>query len=54
MLSDLTPVKVAGGIVNYNWAEITSGLAEGNVVARNAANNRELRNGLKVKATKSK
>jgi len=49
-----TPVKVAGGIVNYNWAEITSGLAEGNVVARNAANNRELRNGLKVKATKSK
>jgi hypothetical protein len=38
--------------VNYNWAEITSGLSEGDVVARNASNNRELRNGLKVKPTK--
>lgn len=47
-----TPVQISGGIVNYNWAEITSGLSEGDVVARNASNNRELRNGLKVKPTK--
>ena len=47
-----TPVKIAGGIVNYNWAEISSGLNEGDVVARNAINNTELRNGLKVKAAK--
>ena len=46
-----TPVT-AGGIVNYNWAEITSGLHEGDAVARNAINNRELKNGLKVKTTK--
>ena len=48
-----TPVK-AGGIVNYNWAEISSGLSEGDVVARNATNNRELRNGLKVNPKNSK
>lgn len=47
-----TPVQISGGIVNYNWAEITSGVSEGDVVARNASNNRELRNGLKVKPTK--
>jgi HlyD family secretion protein len=47
-----TPVKIAGGIVNYNWAEITSGLNEGDVVARNATNNSELKNGLKVKTAK--
>ena len=47
-----TPVKIAGGIVNYNWAEITSGLNEGDVVARNAMNSSELKNGLKVKTAK--
>ena len=47
-----TPVKIAGGIVNYNWAEITSGLKEGDVVARNATNNSELKDGLKVKTAK--
>ncbi|HKO17884.1 MAG TPA: efflux RND transporter periplasmic adaptor subunit [Acidobacteriaceae bacterium] len=47
-----TPVKIAGGIVNYNWAEITSGLSEGDVVARNATNNSELKDGLKVKTAK--
>jgi HlyD family secretion protein len=47
-----TPVKIAGGIVNYNWAEITSGLSQGDVVARNALNNAELKSGLKVKTTK--
>ena len=47
-----TPVKIAGGIVNYNWAEITSGLTEGDVVARNATNNSELKNGLQVKTAK--
>jgi len=48
-----TPVKVAGGILNYNWAEITGGLSEGDVVARNATNNHELKNGLKIRPTKS-
>jgi hypothetical protein len=38
--------------VNYNWAEITSGLKEGDVVARNATNNSELKDGLKVKTAK--
>jgi HlyD family secretion protein len=47
-----TPVKIAGGIVNYNSAEITNGLNEGDVVARNAINNSELKNGLKVKTAK--
>jgi HlyD family secretion protein len=47
-----TPVKIAGGIVNYNWAEITSGLDEGDIVARNATNNSELKNGLKIKTAK--
>jgi CxxC motif-containing protein len=47
-----TPVKIAGGIVNYNWAEIASGLKAGDVVARNALNNSELKNGLKVKTAK--
>jgi HlyD family secretion protein len=37
------------GIVNYNWAEISSGLSEGDVVARNATTNRELTDGLQVK-----
>lgn len=48
-----TPVKVAGGIMNNTWAEITGGLSEKDVVARNAANNRELKSGLKVKPAKS-
>jgi HlyD family secretion protein len=47
-----TPVQIAGGIVNYNWAEITSGLKEGDIVARNATNNHELKDGLKVQTAK--
>ena len=47
-----TPVKIAGGIVNYNWAEIASGLKAGDVVARNALNSSELKSGLKVKTAK--
>jgi HlyD family secretion protein len=47
-----TPVKTAGGIINYNWAEITSGVQQGDEIARNAINNRELKDGLKVKIAK--
>lgn len=47
-----TPVKITGGILNYNWAEITSGLNEGDVIARNAIDNHELKDGLKVKTAK--
>jgi HlyD family secretion protein len=42
-----TPVQV--GLVNLIRAEITSGLSEKDIVARNAVNNRELTNGLPVK-----
>jgi HlyD family secretion protein len=45
----LEKTQVQIGIVNYNWAEITSGLSEGDVVARNATTNRELTDGLEVK-----
>ena len=48
-----TPVETAGGIMNNTWAEITGGLSPGDVVARNAANNRELKSGLKVKPANS-
>jgi HlyD family secretion protein len=41
-----TPVHI--GIVNSNWAEITSGLADGDVVARSASTNRDLSDGLEV------
>jgi HlyD family secretion protein len=41
-----TPVQV--GIVNNNYAEITSGLAEGDTVALNATTNRDLTDGLEV------
>ena len=47
-----TRVDTTGGIVNNDWAEITSGLKEGDVVARNAINNGELKDGLKVKIAK--
>jgi HlyD family secretion protein len=47
-----TPVKTAGGIITYNWAEITSGVQEGDAIARNAINNRELKDGLKVNIAK--
>ncbi len=43
-----TPVQISGGIVNYNWAEITGGLKEGDVVARNATTNRDLTDGLPI------
>jgi len=42
-----TPVEIS--IVNYNWAEITGGLNEGDVVATTATTNRDLSNGLQVK-----
>jgi HlyD family secretion protein len=41
-----TPVQI--GIVNYNWAEITSGLADGDTVARTATTNRDLSDGLRI------
>jgi HlyD family secretion protein len=41
-----TPVEV--GIVNNNFAEITSGLTEGDTVALNATTNRDLTDGLPV------
>ena len=41
-----TPVHI--GIVNSNWAEITKGLADGDVVARSATTNRDLSDGLDV------
>ncbi len=41
-----TPVHI--GIVNSNWAEITSGLSDGDIVARSAASNRDLSDGLEV------
>jgi HlyD family secretion protein len=43
-----TPVQISGGIINYNWAEITGGLKEGDVVARNATTNRDLTDGLPI------
>jgi HlyD family secretion protein len=42
-----TPVQV--GLLNLIRAEITGGLSEKDIVARNAINNRELTNGLPVK-----
>jgi HlyD family secretion protein len=42
-----TDVKI--DIVNSNWAEITSGLADGDVVARAATTNLDLSDGLPVK-----
>src|ERR1700733_7463878 len=42
-----TPVQV--GLLNLVRAEITGGLSEKDIVARNAINNRELTNGLPVK-----
>ena len=42
-----TPVEI--GIVNNNYAEITSGLAEGDTVALNATTNRDLTDGLAVR-----
>jgi HlyD family secretion protein len=42
-----TPVEIS--IVNYNWAEITGGLNEGDLVATTATTNRDLSNGLQVK-----
>ena len=42
-----TDVKI--GIVNSNWAEITGGLADGDLVARTATTNRDLSDGLQVK-----
>jgi HlyD family secretion protein len=42
-----TPVEI--GIVNNNYAEITSGLAEGDTVALNATTNRDLADGLTVR-----
>ncbi len=42
-----TPVQV--GLLNLVRAEITGGLSEKDIVARNATNNRELTNGLPVK-----
>jgi HlyD family secretion protein len=47
-----TPVQISGGIVNYNWAEITGGLTEGDVVARNATTNGDLTDGLQVNSIK--
>ena len=41
-----TPVEV--GIVNNNFAEITSGLTEGDTVALNATTNRDLTDGLEI------
>jgi HlyD family secretion protein len=41
-----TPVHI--GIVNSNWAEITSGLADGDTVARSATTNRDLSDRLQV------
>jgi HlyD family secretion protein len=41
------PVQV--GLENYNYAEITSGLAEGDIVALNATTNRDLTEGLAVR-----
>lgn len=43
-----TPVNI--GLINDNWVEILSGLREGDVVARNPLINRELTDGLEVKA----
>ena len=44
-----TPVQTRGGIINETWAEIVSGLSEGDTVALNAATtNRDLTNGLEV------
>ncbi len=42
-----TPVQV--GIVNNNFAEISSGLAEGETVALNATTNRDLADGIEVR-----
>jgi hypothetical protein len=44
----LARTAVRTGIVNSNWAEITSGLNEGDIVARTATTNRELSDGLEV------
>ena len=41
-----TPVHI--GIVNSNWAEITSGLSDGDIVTRSATSNRDLSDGLEV------
>lgn len=41
-----TPVHI--GIVNSNWAEITSGLADGDIVARSATTTRDLSDHLEV------
>ncbi|MDQ2833599.1 MAG: efflux RND transporter periplasmic adaptor subunit [Acidobacteriota bacterium] len=46
----LVRTLVGVGVVNLTRAEITSGLTEKDTVALNAANNRELSNGLPVKA----
>jgi HlyD family secretion protein len=47
-----TPVQVsASSIVNNNFAEIASGLAEGDTVALNATTNRDLTDGLEVHPT---
>ncbi len=47
-----TPVQIsASSIVNNNFAEISSGLAEGDTVALNATTNRDLTDGLEVHPT---
>src|SRR6266702_1813591 len=46
-----TNVKI--GIVNYNWAEITGGLNDGDTVARTATTNRELSDGIEIKPVES-
>jgi HlyD family secretion protein len=47
-----TPVQVSpSSIVNNNFAEIGSGLAEGDTVALNATTNRDLADGLEVRPT---
>jgi HlyD family secretion protein len=44
----LARTAVRTDIVNSNWAEITSGLNDGDIVARTATTNRELSDGLEV------